>query len=584
MYNTIREFALWQLLPLLAPYKRQIGIGLAANGGARFFDLVPTLIVGRVVDAIQGGSLPPQRFFVYALWVLGTFIGLAIFQSVSSYNLGTMAQKVRHDLRTRLYRHIQRLDMSFFGTRQTGDILAVVSNDVDSLETFFSDTSTSLVRIVITFFGVYGILLFLDWRLALILFVPLPLALWAVRFFARKVQPQYRRARQAVGRINSLIENNINGIEVIQAYTAEAEQDRFVGEQSAVYRDSVCAALWERARFIPFIYLIAGTAFALLIGFGGWLASQPYGPSLGEFATFILLAMRLILPIFAVGRLLNQVQRAEASAHRIQEVLQREPRIFDSVGAVALKAPLRRLEFANVSFSYAPQVPVLHDISFTLHQGEMLGVVGPTGAGKSTLVKLLLRMYAPQQGRIYFNETPHDALTLASVRDQVGYVSQDAFVFQGSVAENIRLGSPQATQKEVHEAARIAGALEFIQALPEGFETILGERGVTLSGGQRQRLSLARAVLRDPPLLLLDEATSAVDTQTEELIQANLLALQKDRLVVAVAHRLSTVRQASQIVVIMDGQVAEVGRHEELVEQNGVYAGLWRVQSGGACP
>ena len=582
MHQAIRESALWRLLPLTWPYKRQIAVGLGANGCARFFDLLPTLIVGQVVDAIEQGRVLPDRFVTYALLVLATFAGLAVFQSLSSYNLGTMAQKVRHDLRTALYRHLQRLDMTFFGRRQTGDILAVVSNDVDSLETFFSDTSTSLVRIVITFFGVYGILLYLDWRLALLLFVPLPLAVWAVRFFARRVQPQYRQARQAVGRINSLVENNINGMEVIQAYTAEAEQDHFVNEQSALYRDSVCSALWERARFIPLIYLIAGTAFALLIGLGGWFAARPAGPSLGEYATFILLAMRLILPIFAVGRLLNQVQRAEASARRIQEVFQRQPLIQDAAGAVALSEPIERLEFENVSFAYQPEMPILQNVSFAVGRGEMLGVVGPTGAGKSTLVKLLLRMYAPEQGRIKVNGRDLDQLTLASVRGQVGYVSQDAFIFQGSVEDNIRLGSPEASSEAVREAARIAGALAFIEVLPNGFATLLGERGVSLSGGQRQRISLARAVLRNPPLLVLDEATSSVDTKTEELIQDNLQSLQHDRLVIAVAHRLSTVRQSSSIMVLVDGRVAEYGTHNELVAQKGVYAGLWRVQSGGA--
>ncbi|MDF1554754.1 MAG: ABC transporter ATP-binding protein [Deferrisomatales bacterium] len=577
---------LWQLVPFARPYRMRIAAGLLSNVAARFCDLLPMVVVGRVVDVIAPGSagaVPATLTFVgYGLAVLVTFLGLAGFQSVSDYAWSSMAQKIRHDLRVRLYGHLQRLDVAFFEDRQSGDLLSVLSNDVDNLENFFADATTSIVRIAITFVGVYGFLLWLDWRLALLLFAPMPFAVGAVRFFATKVQPQYRRAREAVGAINSIVENNLQGIGVIQAYTAEAPQERRVERQSAEYRDAAIAAARERARFIPLIYGIAGVSFALLIGAGGWLTYAGLGPSLGDYTTFILFATRLVMPLFVFGMLINQIQRSEASARRIVELLAVEPTIRDRPGAVDLDGVPRCVEFHDVHFAYANRAPVLNGVDLRIEPGQVVGVVGPTGAGKSTLIKLLLRYYEPDTGSVRVNGVPLAELSLAGFRRHLGYVSQEAFLFAGTVEENIRLGSPDASPEQVRAAARIAGIAEFIEALPEGFLTVVGERGVKLSGGQRQRISLARAVLRDPPLLILDEATSAVDTRTEEAIQRNLHQFRGGRMTLAVAHRLSTIRQCDEILVLVDGVVVERGTHDGLRAAGGVYADLWQVQSGRA--
>ncbi len=577
---------LWRLLPFLAPYRARVAAGLATNVLARFFDLLPMLVVGRVVDAIAAagavGGVGSRAFLGYGAAVLGTFAGLALFQSISDYAWDTLAQKVRHDLRVRLYEHLQTLEAAFFEERQTGDLMAVLSGDVDNLENFFSDATTSLVRIAITFLGTYGFLLWLDWRLAALLFVPLPFAVLAVRFFATRVQPQYRRTRQAVGAINSVLENNLQGIAVIQAYTAEAQQAARVAEQSVEYRDAAIQAARERARFIPVIYGIAGAGFGTLIGLGGWLTFAGYGPSVGDYTTFVLFAMRLVMPLFVFGMLINQFQRSEASARRILELLDTRPRVADGDGARALEGSPSSIEFEAVRFAYPGRTPVINGVDLRIAKGQVVGVVGPTGAGKSTLVKLLLRYYEPLSGEIRVDGEPLERFTLESFRRHVGYVSQDAFLFSGTIAENIRLGAPTASDEALREAARIAGAEEFIVDLPEGYETWVGERGVKLSGGQRQRISLARAVLRDPPILLLDEATSAVDTRTEEIIQRNLHRFRAGRMTLAVAHRLSTVRACEEILVLVDGVVVERGTHSELLEAQGVYAGLWAVQSGDA--
>ncbi|MYL82237.1 ATP-binding cassette domain-containing protein [Desulfovibrio aerotolerans] len=571
----------WTLFRFLAPYRRAFGLGLGLNVLARACDLLPLALAGKVIDAAVNGVTAPHTYLLFGLAVLASFIFLALFQSSSDYILAAMAQRTRHDIRLALYSRLQTLDPAYFEDRQTGDIMSVVVGDVDTLESFLTDATTSIIRVVVTFVGIYGYLFFLEWRLALLLFVPLPLAVFAVRRFVTRVQPRYRGARKAVGAIAGLLENNIAGMGVIQAYTAEARLLAAVSERSAAYRDEAVAAEAERARFLPAIYAVAGLSFAAVFAGGGWLVATGNGTTVGDYTTFTLFAARLVLPLFVFGMLINQIQRAEAAAARIAEMLATEPRIVDRPEAVALAERPREIAFRDVRFAYPGREPVLHGVSFTLRQGEVVGVVGPTGAGKSTLVKLLLRYFEPTSGDILVNGASLASVTLASYRQRLGYVSQDAFLFHGTVAENILLGDPQADLPAVRRAAAMAGADDFIMRLPEGYNTIIGERGMKLSGGERQRVSLARAILRDPALLLLDEATSAVDTRTEAIIQQNLHEFRQGRLTLAVAHRLSTVRQCAQILVVVEGCVVERGDHESLLAAGGVYAGMWAVQSGG---
>ncbi len=576
---------LWLLSPFVRPYSRLIAVGLIANMTARVFDLLPLVVVGIAIDHITKASastapVDVTPFIRYGLIVFATFAGLAVFQSISDYSWSTLAQKVRHDLRVKLYCHLQGLEAAFFEERQVGELMSVVSNDVDNLENFLSDATTSIVRIFITFVGIYGILIWMDWRLALLLFAPMPLVVVAVKFFATRVQPQYRKARRAVGKVNSVIENNLQGMGVIQAYTAEEEQAERLSQRSGEYRDAAINAARERAFFVPLIYTVAGLSFSLLIAGGAWLTLGGYGPTVGDYTSFILFAMRMVMPLFVFGMLTNQIQRCEASAERIFNLLAIEPRIQDSPNVVALEEPPSSLAFDTVTFAYPDRAPVLHGVEFSLERGQMIGIVGPTGAGKSTLIKLLLRYYDPGAGYISLDGKVLTDISLASLREHVGYVSQEAFLFTGTIAENIRLGDAHAAMDTVREAARVAGAEEFINELPQGYDTQVGERGVKLSGGQRQRISLARAVLGDPAILVLDEATSAVDTRTEEVIQRNLNKFRAGRMTIAVAHRLSTVRQSDEILVLVDGVVVERGDHDNLIKSQGVYSDLWAVQSG----
>lgn len=574
----------WGLYAYLKPYKKAVLGGLFLNGLARICDLLPLALAGKVVDVATAGVRDPGTYILFGLAVLASFLCLALFQSSSDYTLAAMAQRARHDIRLDLYRHLQTLDLSFFEDRQTGDIMSVIVSDVDTLESFLTDSTTSIIRLVVTFLGIYGYLFFLEWRLALLLFAPLPFALLAVRHFVTRVQPRYRATRAAVGAIAGMLENNVAGMGVIQAYTAEDRLLAAVATRSATYRDESVAAEAERARFLPAIYAVAGLSFGAVFAGGGWLVASGLGPSAGEYTTFVLFAARLVLPLFVFGMLINQIQRAEAAAGRIADLLAIRPQVADRPGARPLDGRPEHLEFRDVRFAYPGRAPVINGVNFSLRQGEVLGVVGPTGAGKSTLVKLMLRYFEPSHGAILVDGRPLSALTLKSWRGQLGYVSQDAFLFHGTVAENILLGRPEADMAAVRRAAAVAGIDARIKELPQGYDTVIGERGAKLSGGERQRVSLARAILRDPAVLILDEATSAVDTRTEAVIQQNLHDFREGRLTLAVAHRLSTVRQCTEILVVVDGCVVERGNHDALLAAGGVYAGLWAVQSGGEAP
>ena len=409
------------------------------------------------------------------------------------------------------------------------------------------------MRVVISFVGTYGYLLWLDWKLALILVVPLPVVFVAMGVFSHRIQPQYMKSRRAVGRFTGVLENSLQGIAVLQAYSAEKTEMARVEKESARYRDTAVSAARTRRNFIPFIYLIAGLSFGLLVGGGGYLTTRPGGPTMGAFTTFVLMGMRLVVPIFTLTFLVNQIQQAKAATLRIRELLEMEPKLGDLPDAIELGTFPETLSFDNIRFCYPGNPALFEDLSFTIKRGDFIGIAGPTGAGKSSIIKLLLRFYGPDSGRILVNGKGLDALAVASFRKHIGYVSQHPFLFHGTVLENLCLGSPEATEEAIRKAVLQAGVLEVIEALPDGFDTLIGDHGDTLSGGQKQRISLARALLRDPEVLILDEATSAVDPVTESIIHRNILKLRKNRIVIAIAHRLSTLVHCDRILVMEKG-------------------------------
>jgi ATP-binding cassette subfamily B protein len=580
----------------------QFAVGLAASFVARLLDLLPPLLLGIAVDAIFLDRRPfdvplvpqawlptdPEAQFWFTVAVIGfAFFGGAAFHWTRNWGWNSFAQNIQHAVRTDTYDKMQRLNMDFFADKQTGEMMSILSNDVNRLERFLNDGMNSAFRLAVMVLGIAALLFWMNWQLALVALLPVPLIAVFTYYFIQTIQPKYAEVRSSVGAVNSRLENNLGGIQVIKTSNTEGYESDRVEDVSMDYFDANWDAIETRIRFFPALRVLAGVGFVATFSIGGlwvlngegpWLFSGQLDP--GEFVAFILYTQRFIWPMAQFGQIINMYQRAAASSERIFGLMDEPSQIEEDPDAEDLVVGEGRVEYDDVTFGYDEGELVVEDVSFEVDGGETLALVGPTGAGKSTVLKLLMRMYDVDEGVIRVDDTDVRDVTIPSLRQAIGYVSQDTFMFYGTVEENIRYGSFDADHEAVVRAAKAAEAHDFIENLPEGYDTEIGERGVKLSGGQRQRLSIARAVLKDPEILVLDEATSDVDTETEMLIQRSLDRLTEDRTAFSIAHRLSTIKDADQIVVLEGGRVVERGRHEELLAEDGLYAHLWGVQAG----
>ena len=591
--------SIWRIFPYVSPYRHRATFGFLSCMFARVFDLVPFIFIGFAVDYYSGvtksgGRLGDFRTFLdenllhhisddqaisYGILIFLGFAGLAVFQGISDYCWQTLGYKVQHDLRLDATQSLIRMEASYYDLRQTGVLMSVLSSDVNQLEDVISDSSTSIIRIFTTFITAFFILMMMSWKLTAVLFGPLLLIFPMVYLFSTRVQRKYRKQRESTGGINAVLENVISGIAVVQAYNAQEWEIARVSSESEEYRDEAIGANLDRNRFVPGLYGVAGIVYGLLVSVGGWLMKEG-DISTGAFVTFLLIMTRLSMPLFIFGMLVNQLQRGEAAARRVFDMVDLEPSIVDKEGATALDGTIDNIEFRDVHFTYpGTDTPVLNGISFNVGQGGFLGVMGHTGAGKSTILKLILRYYEPDSGEVLINGHNIQDITLDSVREQMGFVNQDPFLFYGSIRDNV-VYSRHASSEEVDSALHLAGADEFVINMEDGVDTLVGDRGVMLSGGQRARISLARAMLKKPSLLILDEASSALDAETERQIQSNLLGTGGVRTTIAVAHRLSTIRNADEILSMVDGAVVERGTHDILVTNSGVYSSQWAIQTG----
>ncbi|MEE2624758.1 MAG: ABC transporter ATP-binding protein [Candidatus Thermoplasmatota archaeon] len=592
---------IWRVVPYIKRYWRRAAGGVAANAVARAFDLIPFIAIGMAADFYRDSTFTDstvQSFVTsdtlpeigpiapvelgFGLLILASFSMLAVFQGISEYLWQSTAYKVQHDIRMDATNSLMTMEASYFETRQTGNLMSVLSADVAQLEDIVSDASTSMIRIAITFSTAFAIMFWMSPTLALILFIPLTLIIPMVVWFSTRVQRRYRKQRESTGGIVAILENVLSGITVVQAYNATGFEGSRIERESGDYRDQAIHASNLRNRFIPGIYVVAGISFALLVSAGGWLMSTDE-ITVGQFVTFLLISTRMTMPMFILGMLLNQLQRGEAASRRVFALIDLEPSIFDKEDAIALDGPIRSISFDNVSFAYpTSEVNVLSGISFSASSGDFLGVMGHTGAGKSTILKLVERFYEPQKGRVLVNGIDINDFRIESVRDRIGFVSQDPFLFFGTVRDNVAYAR-HASDEQIRNALEAAGAWEFVSEMPEGMETMVGDRGVMLSGGQRARISLARALLNDPDLLILDEASAALDSETEKRIQQSLFGVSNGggkRITIAVAHRLATIRNADEIVAMVDGAIVERGTHRQLLENDNVYASQWSIQTG----
>jgi ATP-binding cassette subfamily B protein len=569
------------------------GVGLVSSVLSRLLDLMPPLLLAVAIDTIfnpgMGFSLwlvpdawlpgaPTAQLWLTAGLIAAAFLFAAGFHYTRNWGWNRFAQGVQHRIRTDTYDKMQRLNMDYFTDKQTGELMSVLSNDVNRLERFLNDGINSASRLIVMVLGIAAILLLLNWQLALVALLPVPLIAVFTKKFIGIIQPKYAAVRSSVGTLNSRLENNLGGIQVIKTSTTEPYESERVEDVSQEYYDANWDAIRTRITFFPGLRLLSGLGFVVTFIVGGLWVFQGRVTE-GQFVAFIFYTQRFIWPMAQFGQIINMYQRAHASAERVFGLMDTPNRIAEDEDADRLNVEEGRVEYDEVSFGYDGE-PVLEDVSFDVDGGETLALVGPTGAGKSTAVKLLLRLYEVDSGAVRVGGTDVRDVAVPSLREAVGYVSQETFLFYGTVRDNIAYGLPDADDEDIRSAAKAAEAHEFVRSLPDGYDTMVGERGVKLSGGQRQRLAIARAILRDPELLVLDEATSDVDTETEMLIQRSLDRLTADRTTLTIAHRLSTIKDADHIVVLEDGRVVEQGTHEDLLAADRLYANLWAVQAG----
>lgn len=583
--------AIRRLWNYAAGYRKRIIIASTYSFLNKAVDLAPPFLIGMAIDVVVNGSDsflgnlgiedPRAQIVVIAA---ATFVIWGL-ESWFEYLLGVewrnLAQSIQHDLRIEGYAHVQELDVEYFENRSTGDLMAVLNDDVNQLERFLDIGANEVIQVMTTVVLI-GIAFFLIApSVAWLAFLPIPVILWGSFKFQKKIEPRYALVRDEAATINSQLANNIGGITTIKAFNAEEREVARVEEASSNYQEANRAAIKLSSAFTPLIRIAILVGFTATLVWGGFQALEG-DLNVGLYSVMVFLTQRLLWPLTRLGQTVDLYQRAMASTNRILDVLDTKPTIIDGDTHIDPAAAKGLIEFSDVGFAYDKGFPVLEGARLTIEPAKTTAFVGSTGSGKTTLVKLLLRFYDVDTGSVRLDGLDVRELPQSELRDTMALVSQDVFLFHGTVAENIAYGKPTATRDEIEAAAALAEAHEFIGELPHRYDTIVGERGQKLSGGQRQRLSIARALLSDSPILVLDEATSAVDNETEAAIQRSLARIGHDRTMVVIAHRLSTIRNADRIYVVDKGKVVEYGTHEELLDHAGIYRTLWNVQTGAA--
>lgn len=538
-------------------------------------------IIQRLIALVTEQQLSTENMDIVkqlTLIALIAFIARGIVQFLRSYMAHIAGWGVVSDARKFVYEHIQKLSLHFYEDKQTGQLMSRVVNDTDLFERMISHAIPDVLINLITFVGITIVLSTINWRLTLYSMAPIPLIILALVAFSKYVRPAFRHRQQQVGELNAVLNDSIAGIREIKAFNRESEQLERVEVGIENYRVSLLNALRLMAIFQPFINLSTSLGQLIVIFFGGRMALQGI-LSVANLVAFFLYLEMFYQPIRALGMSWEHIQESLAGFDRVEELLTEEPDVTNLQNPKPLPEDVNgHLKFEDVSFSYDKGEKVLDNINLDIPASNVVALVGPTGVGKSTLVSLIPRFYDVDTGSIKLDGIDIRELNVEDLRRNISIVLQDVFLFHGSVKENILFGNPQATDEDIIEASKVANADEFINELPEGYNTIIGERGVKLSGGQRQRISIARAVLKNTPILILDEATSSVDTETELLIQQALERLMKGRTTIIIAHRLSTIRNADKIVVLKGKEIVEQGKHAELLENDGLYRRLYTVQ------
>ncbi|WP_374537494.1 ABC transporter ATP-binding protein [Chitinimonas taiwanensis] len=582
-----------RLFAYASRYRRDFRLATAYSVLNKFFDILPEVLIGVAVDVVVKGEesfLAKQVLVglgISDVWHQLLFLGFinvliwggeSLFQYLYEVKWRQLAQDIQHDLRLDAYQHVQKLEMAYFENQRTGNLLSILNDDVNQMERFVNGGANQIIQVFCSSIMVSAVFFALQPSIALIALLPVPAILFGAFWFQNRLAPRYTEVREAAGDVSARLNNNLLGLATIKAFAAEGFEASHIDAASRHYRAANARAIRISAAITPVIRMAILSGFTATLIYGGWLTI--HGElAVGAYSVLVFLTQRLLWPLKSLAEVADMYQRSMSAIERALNLLDTPINIPYEGQHFPVQGVKGELRFEQVGFSYDGR-PTLADINLTIGAGQTVAFVGSTGSGKSTLVKLLLRFYAAQHGRILLDGQAIDRLNLQDLRRAIGYVAQDSFLTDGTVAENIAYGLDSVSDADIAAAAQAAEATEFINKLPLGFATRIGERGQKLSGGQRQRLALARAILKNPPILILDEATSAVDNETEAAIQRSLDVVSRGRTTIVIAHRLSTVRQADCIHVLENGRIVESGQHASLLAQNGSYAALWRLQTG----
>ena len=579
-----------RLLSHMKGHRKTIRLASFCSITNKIWDLAPPLLIGLAVDVVVlredsflaslGFTDPWNQLILLSILTFAIWGLESLFEYFYGVLWRNLAQTVQHELRLDTFNHVQKQGMGWFDERQKGDILAILNDDINQLERFLDKGANDLLQVSTTVIVVGAVFLFISWEVAMLAIIPIPIIVWGSFKYQRSLEPKYAEVRNAAGKMNALLENDLSGMSTIQSFTSEEIEVARVRRLSDDYREANRKAIRLSAAFTPLIRMAILCGFTATLLLGGWYTLEGT-LAVGAYSVLVFMTQRLLWPLTRLGETFDLYQRAMASSTRVLDVLTSEIEIKEGdYTPKRNRIETSDISFDSVSFAYTGREETFNNLSLDLAAGKTTGVVGSTGAGKTTLTRLILRFAQPNSGSINWCGRSIDEWSLKHLRSSIALVEQHITLFPTSILENIRYGNPEASDDQVFEAARIAEIAEFVIGLPDQWQTMVGEGGYRLSGGQRQRLAIARAVLKDAPLLILDEATSAVDNETEASLQRSIDYVSKDRTTVIIAHRLSTIRNCDTILVMDAGSIVESGSHDELVNQGGIYSRLWKVQTG----